>query len=127
MRCAIEMERMVRGEGEEDMVITTSSFAEVALNEVDDMIEINGRLFHKPFVEKPVSAEDHNIYIYFPSDYGGGSQRLFRKVRVQTPLLCSSDPMMNLLPMEHRIGTGVVGIPRRVLCGLKGPTFTRSS
>ena len=51
--------------------------------ETDDMVEIKGQVFHKPFVEKPVSAEDHNIYIYFPSDYGGGSQRLFRKVSVQ--------------------------------------------
>lgn len=56
------------------------SVSDVTLHEIDDGLEINGHLFHKPFVEKPISAEDHNIYIYFPSDYGGGSQRLFRKV-----------------------------------------------
>ena len=50
------------------------------LVETDDSVEVNGVVFHKPFVEKPLSAEDHNIYIYFPSAYGGGSQRLFRKV-----------------------------------------------
>ncbi|CAH8668968.1 unnamed protein product [Heterobilharzia americana] len=48
--------------------------------ELDDSIEINGEVFHKPFVEKPLDAEDHNVYIYFPSSAGGGSQRLFRKV-----------------------------------------------
>jgi len=50
------------------------------LVEADDNVEINGVTFHKPFVEKPVNAEDHNVHIYFPTSAGGGSQRLFRKV-----------------------------------------------
>ncbi|CAB3408872.1 unnamed protein product [Caenorhabditis bovis] len=45
-----------------------------------DHIEVNGEVFNKPFVEKPLSAEDHNVYIYYPSSVGGGSQRLFRKI-----------------------------------------------
>ncbi|XP_054162265.1 inositol hexakisphosphate and diphosphoinositol-pentakisphosphate kinase 2-like, partial [Oppia nitens] len=50
------------------------------LVEHEDHIEINGVVFNKPFVEKPISAEDHNIYIYYQSSAGGGSQRLFRKI-----------------------------------------------
>lgn len=49
--------------------------------ESDDQIEVNGVIFNKPFVEKPLNAEDHNIRIYYPFSAGGGSQRLFRKVR----------------------------------------------
>ncbi|KAM5240834.1 inositol hexakisphosphate and diphosphoinositol-pentakisphosphate kinase 1 isoform 20-T26 [Hipposideros larvatus] len=53
---------------------------ECSLIEGEDHVEVNGAVFPKPFVEKPVSAEDHNVYIYYPSSAGGGSQRLFRKI-----------------------------------------------
>ncbi|XP_071424193.1 inositol hexakisphosphate and diphosphoinositol-pentakisphosphate kinase 1 isoform X2 [Pithys albifrons albifrons] len=53
---------------------------ECSLVEGEDHVEVNGTVFPKPFVEKPVSAEDHNVYIYYPTSAGGGSQRLFRKI-----------------------------------------------
>jgi inositol hexakisphosphate/diphosphoinositol-pentakisphosphate kinase len=33
--------------------------SEIDLVESEDHVEINGIIFNKPFVEKPVSAEDH--------------------------------------------------------------------
>ena len=53
---------------------------ETTVKEFDDHIEVNGVSIHKPFVEKPVDADDHNIAIYYPSSAGGGCKKLFRKI-----------------------------------------------
>ena len=53
---------------------------EQEVKEYDDHIELNGVSIHKPFVEKPVDAENHDISIYYPSSAGGGCKKLFRKI-----------------------------------------------
>ena len=49
------------------------------IEEFDEYIVVNGEQINKPLLEKPVDADDHNIYIYYPASAGGGSKRLFRK------------------------------------------------
>mmetsp|Transcript_61710 Transcript_61710/g.134952 ORF Transcript_61710/g.134952 Transcript_61710/m.134952 type:complete len:1227 (+) Transcript_61710:29-3709(+) len=56
--------------------------------EGDDYIIVGETKLVKPFVEKPVDAEDHNICIYYPSSAGGGVKRLFRKVGDRSSQFC---------------------------------------
>lgn len=51
------------------------------LQEDDDSITVNGVKITKPFLEKPVYSRDHGVYVYYPRSSGGGSKRVFRKVR----------------------------------------------
>ena len=54
---------------------------EAEIKEYDDCIMIRGERLKKPFVEKPINAEDHEIMIHYSinSPCGSGYSVLFRK------------------------------------------------
>ena len=60
--------------------ITIHNNNSAVVQQFDDYITINGLKLNKPIVEKPFDAEDHNIFIYYPMNVGGGCKKLFRKV-----------------------------------------------
>lgn len=65
---------------EDGGVLVNYNVNATVVQQFDDYITINGIKLNKPIVEKPFDAEDHNIFIYYPMNVGGGCKKLFRKV-----------------------------------------------
>ena len=57
----------------------------IAVVEEDDCVTISGVKLRKPLVEKPVSGEDHNIFIYYPRSQVPGHATTFATTFAITP------------------------------------------
>jgi len=54
------------------------------LQENENDIVLNGQKLSKPFVEKPLDGDRHDIWIHYPRSVGGGAKKLFRKEKNQS-------------------------------------------
>ncbi|ORM39455.1 Inositol hexakisphosphate and diphosphoinositol-pentakisphosphate kinase [Babesia sp. Xinjiang] len=54
-----------------------------------DYIVYNNVKINKPFIEKSLDADDHNNWIYYPTNTGGGCKKLFRKVQDRSSRYCA--------------------------------------
>ncbi|ANQ10448.1 Acid phosphatase [Plasmodium coatneyi] len=61
---------------------------EHAFEEYYDYIVYNNIRLNKPFIEKPINADNHNNWIYYPKNTGGGCKKLFRKVKDRSSEYC---------------------------------------
>ena len=80
-----------------DLGINLSQEPSVVLQIDSETIQLGSVILKKPFVEKPVNGDDHNVYLYYSKSQGGGVRKMFRKVGNQSSLFC---------PDEWQIRTG---------------------
>ncbi|KAL8432261.1 hypothetical protein ACSSS7_004721 [Eimeria intestinalis] len=52
---------------------------EAVFYETYDYLSIDGQRINKPFIEKPQEADNHDNWIYYPKNAGGGCKKLYRK------------------------------------------------
>lgn len=62
--------------------------------ETDSFVQLGDVKISKPFVEKPLDAENHNVFIYYPPGSGGGRKELFRKI---------GDRSSDFFPDRHKV------------------------
>jgi inositol hexakisphosphate/diphosphoinositol-pentakisphosphate kinase len=61
--------------------LAPTASCEADFEETEEYVRVGSTRIDKPFVEKPVDAEDHNVCIYYGHmGMGGGAKQLFRKV-----------------------------------------------
>ena len=70
------------------------------IEERDDAICLKGGevLLPRPFVEKPVDADDHNIRVYFREDDGGGCQVSCHTLACSTVMCSAVHPLCYAMP-----------------------------